>query len=117
MATRKSRAKQRQVPPATTPEAREDQLINLAIDTAEQQMLNGTASSQVITHFLKLGSTREELEQEKLRQETTLVQAKAESIQSMQRMEDLYTEALDAMRLYSGQEQDTHGDEEILGTL
>lgn len=89
-------------PPATTPEARENQLISLAIDTAEKQMRNGTASSQVITHFLKLGSSREELEQRMLEERTELVKAKTDSVQSLQRMEELYSNALDAMRLYSG---------------
>lgn len=94
--------KHRGAPPATTPEARENQLISLAIDTAEKQMRNGTASSQVITHFLKLGSSREELEQRMLEERTELVKAKTDSVQSLQRMEELYSNALDAMRLYSG---------------
>lgn len=88
--------------PATTPEARENQLIALAIDLAEEQLLNGTASSQVITHYLKLGTTKERLEKEKLQQENRLLKAKTESLESNRRVEEIYTEALKAMRTYSG---------------
>jgi hypothetical protein len=92
----------RRRPPATTPEARENQLISLAVDLAEEQLLKGTASSQVISHYLKLGSTKERLEKEKLEQENKLLKAKTESIQSQKRVEELYKNALDAMRSYSG---------------
>ena len=91
-------------PPATTPEGREQQLISMAVDLVERQMLAGTASSQVITHYLKLGSTREQLEQEKLRNENRLAEAKIEAMASAQRVEELYETALNAMRSYSGQE-------------
>ena len=94
--------------PAITPEARENQLIALAIDRAEQQLLDGTASSQVITHYLKLGSTKERLEREKLERENELLRAKAESIQSAQRIEELYKNALDAMRSYRGEGDSTN---------
>lgn len=94
--------------PALTPEARENQLIALAIDRAEQQLLDGTASSQVITHYLKLGSTKERLEREKLERENELLRAKAESIQSAQRIEELYKNALDAMRSYRGDGDSTN---------
>lgn len=89
--------------PATTPEARENQLIGKAFDLAEEQILGGTASSQVITHFLKLGSSREKLEQERLREENALLRAKAEAMASAKNVEELYAAALDAMRSYSGQ--------------
>ena len=85
-----------------TPEQREDELINLAIDLAEQQLRDGTASTQVIVHYLKLGSTRGMLEQEMLEHQTKLVQAKTESLQSSKRIEELYTNALDAMKIYGG---------------
>lgn len=98
----------RKIRPALTPEARENQLIALAIDRAEQQLLDGTASSQVITHYLKLGSTKERLEREKLERENELLRAKAESIQSAQRIEELYKNALDAMRSYRGEGDSTH---------
>lgn len=89
--------------PALTPEARENQMISLAVDLAERQLEEGTASSQVITHFLKLGSSKERLEREKLEEENKLLRAKTESLQSQKRVEELYAEALTAMRRYSGQ--------------
>ncbi len=91
-------------PPATTPEGRENQLISLAVDLAERQLAEGSASSQVISHYLKLGSSRERLEQERLANENDLLKAKKESMESAQRIEALYVEALNAMRSYSGQE-------------
>lgn len=90
-------------PPATTPEGREHQLISLAVDLAEQQMRDGTASAQVITHYLKLGSTRERLEQERMMREIELMEAKAKNMASAANMEKLYNEAINAMRTYSGQ--------------
>lgn len=89
--------------PAMTPDARENQMINLAVDLAEKQLEEGTASSQVITHFLKLGSSKERLEREKLEEENKLLRAKTENLQSQKRVEELYAEALAAMRRYSGQ--------------
>lgn len=88
--------------PALSPEAREDQLIALAVDRAERQLIDGTASAQVITHYLKLGSSRERLEKEKTAREVELLQAKADSIKSAKRVEELYEEALNAMRRYGG---------------
>lgn len=92
----------RRRPPATTPEARENQMISLAVDLAEKQLANGTASAQVITHFLKLGSTKEKIEKEILEKQKDLIVAKTESIQSAKRIEELYLNALNAMRSYSG---------------
>ena len=89
-------------PPATTPEARENQMISLAVDLAEKQLANGTASSQVITHYLKLGSTKERIEKEILEKQKDLIVAKTESIQSAKRVEELYINALNAMREYTG---------------
>ena len=89
--------------PGTTPESRENQLVALAVDRAEQQIRDGTASAQVITHFLKLGSTRELLEQQRLRHENELLEAKREAIASQARVEELYRSALEAMRTYAGQ--------------
>lgn len=88
--------------PALTPEARENQLISLAVDLAEQQLRDGTASSQVITHYLKLGSTKERIEKEILEQQKELIAAKTETLKSQKKMEELYVEAIDAMRRYSG---------------
>lgn len=93
--------------PALTPEARENQLIYLATDLAEKQLRDGTASSQVITHYLKLGSSKEKLEQDILKENKKLLTAKTEALQSAKRIEELYTEAISAMRKYSG-----HGGEE-----
>ena len=88
--------------PATTPEGRENEMVSAAIDLAEQQILGGTASSQVITHFLKLGSTRERLEQQRLEHENELTRVKIEALESQKRVEELYMEALTAMRTYAG---------------
>jgi len=92
----------KRIRPALSPEARENQLIALSIDLAEQQLLDGTASSQVITHFLKLGTMKERLEREKLEEENKLLKAKTEALQSAKRVEELYQAALDAMRSYGG---------------
>lgn len=88
--------------PALTQEARENEMISLAIDLAEKQLAEGTASSSVIVHYLKLGTTKEKLEKEKLRQENELLKAKTEALQSAKRVEELYSDALKAMRMYSG---------------
>lgn len=88
--------------PALTPEARENQMISLAVDLAEKQLQEGTASSQVITHFLKLGTTKAELEREKLARENDLLKAKTDAIQSAQRIEELYESAIKAMQRYGG---------------
>lgn len=94
---------QRRTRPALTPEAREAQLIARAVDLAEQQLIDGTASSQVITHFLKLGTSRAELEREKLKHEAMLLKAKTEALQSQKRSEELMDEAIKAFKRYSGQ--------------
>lgn len=91
-------------PPATTPEARENQMISLAVELAEKQMIAGTASSQVVSYYLKLGSSREKLEQARLARENDLLEAKMEAMASAKRVEELYSQALDAMRTYAGQE-------------
>ena len=95
--------KSRKLRPALSPEARENQLISLAVDLAEKQLLEGTASSQIITHYLKLGSTKEKIEKEILMKQKELIEAKTQSLQSVKRIEELYRNALDAMRSYSGQ--------------
>lgn len=96
--------------PAITPEARENQLIALAVDLAEQQLRDGTASAQVITHYLKLGTTREKLEKEILDRQRELLEAKTESIKSAKRVDEMYAEALKAMKGYRGESDD---DEEV----
>lgn len=102
------RSNPRHIPrrPAETLEGRENQLVSLATNLAEKQLTEGTASAQVITHFLKLGTTREELEQEKLRHENLLLSAKRDQIESQQRLESLYGEALSAFKQYRGEPED-----------
>lgn len=87
--------------PATTPEAAERRLVGLAYDLAEEQLEAGTASSQVVTHLLKIGSTREKIELEKLRQETKLREAQAVSMESAKRQEELVEEAIRAFKSYA----------------
>lgn len=93
--------------PARTPEQREDQLISLALDLAEKQLRDGTASSQVIAKLLQYGSQRERLEQEKIRAENSLLATKKEMLESEKRIESLYVDALNAMRAYSGNTTET----------
>lgn len=93
-------------PPATTPEARENQVVCAAYDLAEKQIREGTASSQVITHFLKLGSPTNRLEKEILVEKKKLMEAKTEALQSAKRVEELYGEAMKAFRTYNGYEDD-----------
>lgn len=97
--------------PALTPEARENQLISLAVDLAEQQLRDGTASSQVITHYLKLGSTKERIEKEILEKQKELIEAKTQNLHSAARVEELYSKALTAMRTYAGQNQGDDADD------
>ncbi len=92
----------RKVRPALTPEARENQMISLAVDLAERQLMDGTASAQVITHYLKLATQKEKIEQQILEKQKDLIMAKTESLQSAKRIEELYKNALEAMRNYSG---------------
>lgn len=108
--TNNSSGPSRRIRPALTPEARENQMVSLAVDLAEKQLKEGTASSQVITHFLKLGSMKDRLEREKLERENELLRARAESLQSAQRTEEAYRDALNAMRAYSGQDIDDEED-------
>lgn len=90
--------------PALSPEARDNRLVSLAVDLAEKQLRDGTASSQVITHYLKLGSAKERLEQQILEKQKELIEAKTQNLQSAKRIEELYANALNAMRNYSGQQ-------------
>ena len=103
---RKTDASTRKIRPALSPEARENQLISLAVDLVEQRLLDGTASSQEVTHFLKLGSMKERLEREKLEEENKVLRARTENLQTQKRVEELYTKALNAMRNYAGQGDD-----------
>lgn len=93
--------------PPLSPEARESQLISLAVDLAEQQLRDGSASSQVITHYLKLGTAKERLEREILEKQKDKLTAQTEMMKSAKRVEELYADAISAMKRYSG-----HGVEE-----
>jgi hypothetical protein len=97
--------------PAKTLEAREHQMIALAVDLAEQQLREGTASSQVITHFLQLGSTKQRLEQERLVHENALLQAKTDALQSAKHVEELYAKAIEAIGIYSGKASNESADD------
>ncbi len=97
--------------PALTPEARENQLIALAVDLVEKRLIEGTASSQETTHFLKLASSKARIEKEILERQKDLITARTEALQSQKRVEELYAEAIKAMRKYSGQGDDNENDE------
>lgn len=101
---KQSRRKNR---PALSPEARENQLISLAVDLVEQRLMDGSASSQETTHFLKLATTKARLEKEILEKQRDLIVAKTESIKAEKRKDELYSEAIKAMRRYNG-----YGDDE-----
>ena len=96
--------------PAISAEARENQLISMAVDLAEKQLRDGTASSSVITHYLKLGSTRERLEKERLEEENKLLRAKTETLEAQRRTEELYAEAIRAFKVYNGDQGDDQND-------
>ena len=98
----KSEPSRKSIRPALTPEARENQMISLAIDLVEKRLLDGSASSQETTHFLKLATTKAKLEKEILEKQKELLAAKTESIKSAERVEELYSKALKAMQNYQG---------------
>jgi len=98
-----SSSSKKKIRPALSPEAEENQMISLAVDLAKQQLLDGTASSQVITHYLKLGSSREKLERERLVEENKLLKAKTKAYENAEEIKVLYEQALKAMRNYGGQ--------------
>lgn len=89
--------------PALDPEVRENQLISLAVDLVERRLIEGTASSQETTHFLKLASRKSRLENELLAAQTEMAIAKKEALQSQKRQEEMFAEAIRAFRNYSGQ--------------
>lgn len=92
-------------PPARTLEAREKEVISLAVDLAEKQLREGTAAPSTINHYLKLGSVAHQLELEKLKHENELLQARTENVKSLTRMEELYEEAINALRSYQGSDE------------
>lgn len=89
-------------PPARNLDAREKEVVSLAVELAERQLRDGSASPSVITHYLKLGTTSYQLELEKLKHENELLQAKTDNIRSLGRMEELYEEAIESLRRYQG---------------
>jgi len=93
--------RKRGVKPASTPEAREQQLVSLAVNLAEKQLLEGTASAAVITHYLKIASTRETIEREILEKQAKLIEAKAQNISKDRESEELAKAAIDAMKNYN----------------
>jgi len=100
----------RKRPPATTKKSRENQMISLAVDLAEKQLQEGTASSQIVTHFLKLASVEKQIELEILLEQKKLIRAKTEAIQSSKKVEELYANALLAMSRYSGSSRSDQDD-------
>lgn len=111
MAKVKSETSFKEMRPAIAPEARENQMISLAERLAEKQLMEGTASSQVITHYLKLGSMRERLERERLEEENKLLRAKTKALEDQKEIKELYLDALKAMRRYSGQDDYSEQDD------
>lgn len=94
------------LPPALSNESQENRMISLAMRAAEKQLRDGTASSQVITHFLKLATVKEQVELEKTRAELELMRAKKQAIETGEEIGKLYSEAIEAMKLYSGSGED-----------
>ena len=89
-------------PPAISIQDREDQLIALAVDLAEQRLRDGTASNQLIAEIMKLGTTKERLQKEKLQRENEMLRAKTEAIEAQKKTDEIYAKALNAMRSYAG---------------
>lgn len=108
-----SSAKRPKTRPAISPEARENQLISLAYDLAEERLRNGTATSQEVVHFLRLGSMKERKELELLSKKIELDTAKTEALQSAKRIEDLYANAISAFKSYRGDIEDDIDDEDL----
>lgn len=100
--TSKRNKKSRESSPVRSPEARENQLINLAIDLAEKMLRDETATSQIITHFLQLATVKTQLENEKLRTDLKLAEAKIQQIEDQADIKELYSQAMEAMKSYSG---------------
>lgn len=97
---------------AIDPETRENQLVSYAYNLAEQRLLDGTASSQEVVHFLKMGSAKHKREMEKLEEENKLLRAKTEQLASMKNIEALYVDAIAAMREYQGKGEPEDYDDE-----
>ena len=102
----------RPIRPALTPEARENQLIALAVDLVEQRLRDGSASSQETTHFLKLASQKNKIELERMKLENELIRAKTQSLKDAADMKTLYADAIAAMRRYSGHEEEVDDEDD-----
>lgn len=109
--TKTSSDSHRKMPPALTPEGRENQMISLATDLAEEWLLNGTAPSQVVTHFLKLGTMKERLEREKLEEENKLLRAKTAALEAEKERAVDYKRVINAMKRYNGFRGDNDEDD------
>ena len=96
--------------PASTPEAQENYMINLAMKLVEKRLLEGTASSAETTHFLKLATSKNELEKTKLEEENKLLRAKTETLQNAKRYEEMYGKVIAAMKKYNGLGEDDEYD-------
>lgn len=97
--------KRRDQAPGKTVESRENQIARLAYDLVEKRIKEGTATSQEVVHFLKLGSSMTQLEKAKLENENKLLAAKTENLESQKKIEELYANAIKSMRLYQGREE------------
>ena len=102
----------RRIRPALTPEAKQNQMVSLAMDLVERRLLDGSASSQETTHFLKIGESKYQYELEMLQTQNKLFQAKTIALESAQHTDEIYRKALDAFRAYSGQEPEDDEDED-----
>lgn len=111
--TAKQERRIKELPPATTPEARQEQMISLAFDLVQERLINGTATAAETTHFLKLATEKEQLERKKLEQDIRLSQAKEKSYETAQHMEQLYEEAMRQFRSYQGEDIDEYFEEDI----
>lgn len=101
----------RKKPPAKSPKARENQLINLAMKLAEQQLMDGSATSQVVVHFLKLATTKEQLENEKLKADLKVAEAKIKHMESQSMANELFEKALKAFSTYAGSKEETNDED------
>ena len=111
-----SPTKGRRMRPGLTPEARNSQLMSMATDLAEQKLRDGTAPTQIIVHYLRMATEKDKLEREILRKQEELMEAKRQNLQSQKRYEDLVSNALEAMRRYSGNSGSDEDDSDIFGT-
>lgn len=102
---------------ARTPEEEENYMIRISVDAAERQILSGKASSQLLTHYLKLASLRERerLEKEKLEKEIELLKAKTDAIEASKQTEEMYREAIRAFSLYAGEGDSEEETEDYYG--